>query len=178
VASARAKLTGLQSQFEQLKAQAKLVPEVEAEFTQLNRDYDIQKKTYQSLVARRESANMGKDVQETGGAQFRVIDPPRVSPTPVGPSRLVLIGGALVLALALGAFASFAVSQVNPTFHDTRTLRQIGKRPILGMVSMLPSDALRRLRRRNAWLFAGGLGSLFVSFAAVFAFALLFTRAA
>ena len=46
--------------------------------SQLNRDYDVQKKTYESLLARRESATMGKDVQDTGGAQFRVIDPPRV----------------------------------------------------------------------------------------------------
>jgi len=45
-------------------------------------------------------------------------------------------------------------------------------------VSMLPSDALRRLRRRHAWLFAGGVGSLFASFAAVAAFVMLFGRVA
>jgi polysaccharide chain length determinant protein (PEP-CTERM system associated) len=178
VAALRAKVGGLQAQYERLKAQAQLVPQVEAEYTQLVRDYDIQKKTYDNLVTRRESAMMGKDVQETGGAQFRVIDPPRVSPTPVGPNRLVLIGGVLVLALALGAFASLAVSQISPTFHDTRSLREIANRPILGMVSMLPSDALRRVRRRHAWLFAGGLGGLFASFAAVFVVALMFGRVA
>jgi protein tyrosine kinase modulator len=178
VASARAKLDGLVAQQQQLKAQAQLVPQVEAEYTQLARDYEIQKRTYDNLVARRESAVMGKDVQETGGAQFRVIDPPRVSPTPVSPNRLLLIGGVFVLALVVGAFASLLVSQISPTFHDTRTLREIAKRPILGMVSMLPSDALRRARRRSAWFFAGGLGGLFASFAAVFAVALLFARAA
>ena len=68
------------------------MPQVEAEFTQLNRDYDVQKKTYESLLSRRESAAMGKDVQDTGGAQFRVIDPPRVSPQPVAPNRLALAG--------------------------------------------------------------------------------------
>jgi polysaccharide chain length determinant protein (PEP-CTERM system associated) len=178
VAGLRAKVAGLEAQYQRLKAQAQLVPQVETEYTQLVRDYDVQKKTYDNLVGRRESAMMGKDVQETGGAQFRVIDPPRVSPTPVGPNRLLLLGGVLVVALGVGAFASLAVTQINPTFHDTRALREIAKRPILGMVSMLPSDALRRLRRRNAWLFAGGLGSLFASFAAVFAFALMFGRVA
>ena len=176
LAGLRAKVAGLEAQYQRLKAQAQLVPEVEAQYTQLMRDYDIQKRTYDNLVARRESAMMGKDVQDTGGAQFRVIDPPRVSPTPVGPNRLLLIGGVLVLALGAGAAASLLVSQVNPTFHDARGLRDAAKRPILGMVSMLPSDALRRLRRRHAWLFASGVGGLFASFAAVFAFVMLFGR--
>ena len=178
VASMRAKLGGLQVQYQQLKSQAQLVPQIETEYTQLVRDYDGQKKTYDSLVARRESAVMGKDIQDTGGAQFRVIDPPRVSPTPVAPNRLALLGVALAGAIGAGIFASLLVSQVMPTFHDARTLREIAKRPMLGMVSMLPSDALRRMRRRNAWLFAGGLGSLFATFTAVFAFALLIGRAA
>lgn len=176
VASSRAKLSGLQGQFQQLKAQAQLVPEIEAEFTQLNRDYDVQKRTYQSLVSRRESANMGKDVQDTGGAQFRIIDPPRVSPQPVAPNRLALLGLVVVLSLGAGVFASLIASQMMPTFHDARTLRDVTKRPILGMVSVLPSDMLNRRRRRHAWLFAGGLGGLFASFSAVFAFVLLIGR--
>lgn len=178
VASTRAKLTGLQAQYQQLKSQAQLVPEIEAEFTQLNRDYDVQKKTYQSLLARRESATMGKDVQDTGGAQFRIIDPPRVSPQPVAPNRLALLGVAFALALGSGVFASLVASQLMPTFHDARTLREIAKRPVLGMVSILPSESMRRQRLRKAWLFAGGVGGWFATFAAIFAFALLFGRGA
>jgi len=173
VAAMKAKLIGLQAQYEQLKAQASLVPKIETDYTQLVRDYDIQKKTYDSLVARRESAMMGKDVQDSGGAQFRVIDPPRVSPNPVAPNRLALLGVVVALALAAGAVASFVVSQIMPTFHDSRTLREISSRPILGMISMLPNEALRRMRRRNAWLFAGGVSGLFASFAAAFALVLL-----
>jgi polysaccharide chain length determinant protein (PEP-CTERM system associated) len=176
VASARAKLGGLQAQYQQLKSQAQLVPQVEAEFTALNRDYDVQKKTYESLIARREAAAMGKDVQDTGGAQFRVIDPPRVSPQPVAPNRLVLLVVVLAMAVGAGVFASLLASEMMPTFHDARTLRDVTKRPLLGMVSMLPSETLHRARRRNAWLFAGGLGSLVASFAGVFAFALLVGR--
>src|SRR5690349_14600721 len=124
VASSRAKLAGLEAQQRGLKAQAQLVPQVEAEFVQLNRDYDVQKRTYESLLARRESATMGKDVQDTSAAQFRVIDPPRVSPEPVAPNRLALLGTAFVLVMALGVFASLAASQLIPTFHEARTLRE------------------------------------------------------
>ena len=178
VASARAKLAGLEAQQKFLKSQAQLVPQVEAEYVQLNRDYDVQKQTYQSLLARRESATMGKDVQDTSGAQFRVIDPPRVSPQPVAPNRLGLIGLALAFSLGAGVFASLAASQLMPTFHEARSLREISKRPILGMVSMLPSESQNRRRRRNSWLFAGGLGGLFAAFSAVLAFVLLIGRTA
>ena len=176
VASARAKLAGLEAQYEQLKSQAQLVPQVEADFTQLNRDYDVQKKTYDNLLARREAASMGRDVQDTGGAQFRIIDPPRVSPQPVAPNRLALLGIVFALAVLAGLLASLVANQLMPTFHEARTVREVTKRPILGMVSMLPSEALQRLRRRRTWLFAGGLGGLFATFSAVFAFALLFAR--
>jgi polysaccharide chain length determinant protein (PEP-CTERM system associated) len=178
VAAMKAKVSGLQAQYDQLKAQASLVPKIETDYTQLVRDYDIQKKTYDNLVSRRESALMGKDVQDTGGAQFRVIDPPRVSPKAVAPNRLALLGVVLLLALGAGTAASFVASQVAPTFHDARTLRDVTNRPILGMISMLPNDALLRARRRSAWLFAGGLSGLFASFAAVSAFVLLINRVA
>ena len=34
------------AQYAQLKSQAQLVPQIEQEFTELNRDYEIQKSTY------------------------------------------------------------------------------------------------------------------------------------
>jgi polysaccharide chain length determinant protein (PEP-CTERM system associated) len=178
VASARAKLASYENQYRALKAQAQLVPQVEAEFAQLNRDYVVQKQTYETLLARRESAAMGKDVQDTGGARFRVIDPPRVSPEPVAPRRVTLLGAAFAMALLAGLFSSFLANQISPLFHDARSLRQISKRPMLGMVSMLANERTTTLRRRNAYLFAGGLGGLFASGAAVFAIALMLGRAA
>ena len=178
VASARAKLAAYQSQYQQLKAQARLVPEVEAEYVQLTRDYDVQRKTYDSLLARREAAGMGMDVQDTGGAQFRVIDPPRVTPEPVAPTRWMLLGLAFVASLFAGLLASFVASEVMPIFYDARSLREVTKRPILGMVSMLPTEALRRLRRRSAYLFAGGLGAFLAAFTAVIVLAQLFGRIA
>ena len=178
VASLRARLSTYENLYAQLKASAKLVPEVEAEFSQLNRDYDVQKKTYSDLLARREAATMGVDVQDTGGTQFRVIDPPRVSPQPVAPTRMVLLGIAFVLALGAGFLASFVASELMPTFHDARSLREVSQRPVLGMVALLPSESARRKQRRSVYVFAGGLSGLVAAFSAVVAFALLVGRVA
>jgi protein tyrosine kinase modulator len=176
VAAARAKLNGYETQYAQLRAQAQLVPQVEAEFAQLNRDYAVQKKTYEDLLSRREAATMGKDVQDTGSTQFRVIDPPRVSPEPVFPNRLALLGIVSAASLIVGLLAAFAASQLMPTFHDARTLRDLSKRPILGMVSMIQGENVRRRRRREGFLFAGGLSGLFAALVGVIAFALLVGR--
>jgi capsular polysaccharide biosynthesis protein len=155
-----------------------LVPQVEAEYAQINRDHDIQKSTYEKLLQRRQSAAIGEGVQDAGGTQFRVVDPPRVAPQPVPPTRMALLGMALAAALAAGLLASFAANELMPTFHDARSLSTISKRPMLGMVTMLQSETLSKLRRRNAFYFAGGLTGLVAAFVAVFAFALLLTRAA
>lgn len=178
VASARSKLAGYEGQYRQWQARAQLVPEAEAEYAQLTRDYQVQKKTYENLLARREAAGMGIDVQDTGGTRFRVIDPPRVSPEPVAPNRIMLLGIASVASILAGLLASLVASQLMPIFHDAQAMREFSKRPILGMVSMLPSPSLTRLRRRSAYLFAGGLGGLLVSLTAVVAFAVLVGRTA
>ena len=102
VASLRAKLASYEAQYAQLKNAARLVPQVEAEYTQLNRDYEIQKKMYETLLARKESATMGEDVQGFGGTQFRVLDPPRVSPQPVPPTRSGSAAPAFAVSLAPG----------------------------------------------------------------------------
>ena len=176
VASLRARVSSYENQYTQLKTSARLVPQVEAEFAQLNRDYDVQKKTYSDLLARREAATMGVDVQDTGGTQFRVIDPPRVSPQPVAPTRMVLLGVAFVLALGAGLLASFVASELMPTFHDARSLREISQRPVLGMVALLPNESALKKQRRNVYVFAGGLSGLVAAFSAVIAFALLVGR--
>jgi len=176
VASLRAKLSSYEAQYAQLRNAARLVPQVEAEYTQLNRDYEIQKRVYEVLLARKQSATIGEGVQEFGGTQFRVIDPPRVASEPVPPTRPMMMLAAFAAALGAGLFAAFVASQLFATFHDARTLAEITKRPILGMVTMLHTLEFSRLQRRNNMLFAGALGTLLVSFAAVYAMSSVLAR--
>lgn len=178
VASTRAVLAGYEQQEARLRSQAQLVPQVESEYAQLNRDYDVQKKTYESLIARRESATMGIGMQDSGGAQFRIVDPPYVAPQPVAPNRIALIGVAFVLSLFVGGVASFVASQAAPTFYDAKTLRDATNRPVLGLVSMIPSPSAAWARRRKALVFAGGLSGLLALFATVAAFSLVLWRTA
>jgi hypothetical protein len=146
------------------------VPEREAEFAQLNRDYGIQKQNYEGLVARREAANMSAEVgAATGVADFRIIDPPRVSPTPVAPNRKLLLPLVVLAALAAGLAVSYVYSLVRPTFYESRVLKGIGQRPVLGSISLVLNPAIVARRRRiNSWFF-GGIGALVATCGAVVA---------
>ena len=99
VASLQARVAEYEARYKRTTNLIKTQPQLEAEFTQLNRDYDIHKKNYEQLVTRLESAELSGDLEATGSvADFRLIDPPRASSTPVAPNRLLLLPVGLLIA--------------------------------------------------------------------------------
>jgi len=167
VAALRARVGELETRVASLRASAEKMPKIEAEQAQMNRDYDVLRRNYEALVQRRESAAISGEVDQMAGlADFRLIDPPRTSPQPVFPNRLALVPLVLAAAVAAGLFAAFAVAQIVPTVHDTRVLRQIGNRPVLGTVSMLVSAPLRRRRQAMHAAFGSGVAGLLVVYGA------------
>jgi polysaccharide chain length determinant protein (PEP-CTERM system associated) len=141
VASLRSQLAFKQARLEEARAMASRMPQVEAELAQLNRDYDIMNKNYQGLVSRRESASLGLKLDETSRlAEFRIVEPPRVSPRAVFPSRTHMALMAIVLALALGIGAPLAIDYIRPTFKSTSALQRATGRQVLGAVTLASID--------------------------------------
>jgi len=179
VAQLRTRVAEYEGRLAKLRDSAKLAPQLEAEYTQLNRDYGVHKRNYESLVSRREQAEISGDMENVSGADFRLIDPPRVSPQPVEPNRTLFLLAALFAAIGAGLFASFAASQIRPTYFDVRALREITQLPVLGSVTMLVGEAQkRRERRRLIGFVAGVLAFLGTYGAGLLALVLLSTRAA
>ena len=163
VASLRARVSETEGRLAQLRAAAGRVPGIEADLTQLNRDYEVLQKNYEQLVSRRESASLGGDVDSAGLAEFRIIDPPRIAPNPVFPNRLALIFLVLLAALGAGLASSFTMARMLPTFHAVAPLREFTQRPVLGSVSILATKVDLWRRRLANVAFGGGLASLLVA---------------
>lgn len=169
VAGLRVRVAEYESRYAKAMGNVKLLPEVEAEYAQLNRDYDVNKKNYDSLVQRRESASISEGMTDVSSvADFRLIDPPRASRTPVGPNRVVLLSLALVASLAIGLAVSFAASQLRPTFFDAHTLREVTGLALLGTVSRIITPANQQKERKDNQRFFIGLGG----FAAIYGLAI------
>ncbi len=165
VASLRARVGEYESRYSRAREQMKLAPQIEAEFAQLNRDYEIQKKNYNDLVSRRESAAMSGELDNAAGmADFRLIDPPRVSDRPVAPNRVLLLPLALLASMAAGLGVAFLISQVRPVFFDSHTLRTATGLPLLGVVTLVESNVLKQRERRSLKRFLAAVSSLVVLF--------------
>jgi polysaccharide chain length determinant protein (PEP-CTERM system associated) len=158
VASLRAQLSTKQQALEEVRAVGDRMPQVEAELAQLNRDYDVIRKNYEVMVTRREAAQLGVKLNESSQlAEFRVIEPPKVSASPVFPSRLHLALIAVVVAFAAGIGTTLAANYFKPTVDSLSTLKRLSGRPVLGSISMQlrPQAAVRQ--RVDAIRFSGAV---------------------
>lgn len=179
VATLRTRVAEYEARQARQKEIMKSMPQIEAEFTQLNRDYDIHKKNYEQLVGRRESAELSGDLEAVGSmADFRLIDPPRASNKPVAPNRLLLLPGGLLLALAAGLFAAFVASQIRPVFFEGKSLREVTGLPVLGTISLVPNESRRLKERASFRRFLAATAGLVVAYGAGIAALVFLTQRA
>jgi len=159
VASLRGQLEAQVARLEEIRSQANQVPQAEAELAQLNRDYEIMRRNYDQLVQRREAASLGVKIDQTSSmADFRLIEPPRILPSPVFPGKLQMAAGVMLLALLAGGAVAYAMTLLNPTFSSERELREFTKRPVLGSLTKIEDPRDRDLQRQDRMKLAGVMG--------------------
>lgn len=168
VAASSARVSEAETRVAQMRELAKTVPAVEAKYIQLNRDYESNKRNYEQLLARRAAAQMAGSMEENSGArEFRIVDPPRVSPRTVWPNRPLLLVLTFFGSLAAGIAVAFFLDRNSPVFFDRASLREAFTLPTLGTVSFVHTRQSRARRSRSAVAYT----------AAVTAYSLVFVAA-
>jgi polysaccharide chain length determinant protein (PEP-CTERM system associated) len=168
VAAMKARVAEYGVRLNELQAAANALPQIEAEYTQLTRDYEVIKVRYDKLLERRESAQISGDVEASDVAMgFRVIDPAKVPLAPTSPNRLWLMTVALLAALGGGLGVAFLMSQLRPTFNDERRLKEVGGLPVLGTIAMAWTEEQKKRRTRGLAGFLFSFLSLLSAYLAI-----------
>ena len=114
--------------YTELQAAANALPQIEAEYTQLTRDYEVIKTRYDKLLERRESAQISGDMEASDVVMgFRVIDPPQVPLAPSAPNRPLLMSLVLLAALG-GGFGTCFSDQPDQAHVQRRAQAEGGER--------------------------------------------------
>lgn len=142
ISSLGRQLQDLEAQSERLEEMARDAPEVQAQFANLDRDYNVIRRNYEELLSRREALNIAEAARTgTDRVTLEVVDPPTMPTGPAGPKRLLLAAGVLLAALGAGGALLFFQAQLDTSFFTLRELRGIGL-PVLGAFSA-PRGRLR-----------------------------------
>ena len=160
VAALQQQIVDRRQEIQNLRAAMSKAPEVQAQYAQLTRNYEVTKKQYDTLLSRLDSTRLGQQAASTGLVKFQVIDPPSANFEPVFPNRPLLIVGALFAALAAGGGLAYLMHLVRPVFVSARQLTAATGLTVLGSVSLAWVDQ-HRLEQRQATiryaLWTGGL---------------------
>ena len=161
IASLKVKETDLQSKIAELESKVDLIPQIEAESTALNRDYDIMKKKYEELLARREAADLSRRAEVSAEElQFRIIEPPLVPSKPSGPHRIIFYTVVVVLGFGAGVGLAFVFSQLSPVLVRPKQLLRLSDYPVWGTVSHLEYEKINKKNNRRLLVFIASSGAI------------------
>lgn len=156
------------SRIDELKKKIEALQRVEVELNKLDRDYLLNKENYAALIARRDSAKLAGQAEQTGeSVQFRVIDPPFAPHKPAKPDRMVMNSMVLLAAIAGGMGLAFLLSQNNITFYSKKELQDETGVAVFGSVTRVysPEELVQRRINHGSFILVGVL--LLISYGAV-----------
>lgn len=163
IATSQADLRDHQQKVAELRKFVDTMPQVEAEYAQLDRDYGAIKKQYEDMVARLEKARVGEEADAAGAVRFVIIDPPTADYKPVSPRRSLLTGMVLLIGLAVGLGVAFVLNLVKPVYYTLRSLDSIPGVMVLGAVSMSRTESQQVALRSEYHRYAVISGLLLMS---------------
>jgi len=150
----------------QLRQLLNTAPQVEAEYAQLTRDYDVNKAQYTALLSSFEKARLGERADSAGSVKFEIVEPPIVSNRPVWPKRYLFLAGALLMSLAAGVAIANRVDRFQPLVGSESGLAGYTRVPVLAAVGTAFPARARAAMRREILKIAAAAACLLLAFAA------------
>ena len=141
IASLQRQIVDATRERDRLEEIARGAPQLQADYANVNRDYEVLRKNYDDLLARRESMRISSAAEADGDkVKVQVIDPPQVPQNPVAPKRVMLMSGVLAAGFAAGIGLALLLVQMDQSFHTVEDLRDMGFL-VVGGVSLIGETA-------------------------------------
>ena len=137
----------LQQQIDGYQHRLNLTPVREQQLTDILREYDLAKKNFDDLYAKKTQSALATDLQkDQQGQQFRLIEPPNLPSKPTSPNRLRIALGGLGGGLALGAALALLMEMKDSSLHSEKDLRAQFNFYLMMGTPLLPTAREQRLR--------------------------------
>jgi polysaccharide chain length determinant protein (PEP-CTERM system associated) len=167
IAALRRELAQHQSTVADLKQRLNSAPQVEAEYQQLNRDYDVNKAQYTALLENYQKARLGERADVAGSVRFEVVLPPTSPAVPVWPVRGKMLGEIWLAALVVGAAIAYGLHVLKPIVSSVSAMKQLTSFPVLGAVSVAFPTRQRAQFRRHLWRISAAAACWVIALAVV-----------
>jgi polysaccharide chain length determinant protein (PEP-CTERM system associated) len=147
IAALRREVAQHQSTVADLRQHLNSAPQVEAEFQQLNRDYDVNKAQYNALLESYQKARLGERADNAGSVRFEVVLPPTAPLLPAWPNRMSLLALIWLGSLAAGGAAAYGLHIMRPIVSSVHAVNAMTEFPVLGAVG----QAFPKFARKAVW---------------------------
>jgi len=151
IAALRREVAQHQGTVADLRQRLNSAPQVEAEYQQLNRDYDVNKAQYTALLESYQKARLGERADNAGSVRFEVVLPPNSPLVPVWPKRSLFLGLIWLAALGVGGAIAYGLHTLKPILSSVRAVNDLTAFPVLGVVSVAFPTAQRKKMWRHVW---------------------------
>ena len=148
IAAIREELSALQDQIAVYQRRVEDTPKLEQELLSLKRDYDNTQKTYDSLLARKQEAEVAANMErQQKGEQFRILDPARLPDKPQSPDMRKLFLMCVMAGLGLGGGLIFLLEFLD---KSVKKLESVPKKLGIPLLVAVPKiDHPRDVRKRR-----------------------------
>lgn len=135
----------LQQQIKGIQGRIQLSPMVQEQYSKVTRDRQTALDFYNSLLKRRDDAQMATDLERRQESEnFRVLDPPSLPQEPSFPNRQLFASGGLIAGLALGLGLVRLAEIRDKSLRQPRDVEMLLGVPTLAVISSRDPNAVTR----------------------------------
>jgi polysaccharide chain length determinant protein (PEP-CTERM system associated) len=159
----------IEARIRSLQSKIDLLPAIEQQFSELNRDYQSSKTHYESLLAKKNNSSMAADVEhQAQGEQFRVVDPASLPAKPFKPNLLMLNFGGLIAGLVLGVGLGAVQEFRDSSIHNDKDATFYLPVALLGTIPEVVNSETTKLRKqksRRNWMLSSATAMIVIAIA-------------